>query len=230
MAIERAAQDIGNRFLHVRARDENRENRRDIARPLGPRPGAFGQRHDHVGRRWRIAAQARLFSRGQRNLAMRLGEAGHRIGEQEHMRAEIGAMQMNQEIDAMEVMGVDPFDALVLPRFIALVLMIPLLTLVAMAAGLAGGLLVLWPVLDLSPQFFLSRIVANVGPTHFWIGMAKAPVMAIVVAAIGCRHGFEVRSDVEQLGRHVTSAVVQALFAIIAIDALFALMFMELNL
>ena len=133
--------------------------------------------------------------------------------------AEIGAMQMNQEIDAMEVMGVDPFDALVLPRFIALVLMIPLLTLVAMAAGLAGGLLVLWPVLDLSPQFFLSRIVANVGPTHFWIGMAKAPVMAIVVAAIGCRHGFEVRS-----------AVVQALFAIIAIDALFALMFMELNL
>jgi phospholipid/cholesterol/gamma-HCH transport system permease protein len=144
--------------------------------------------------------------------------------------AEIGAMQMNQEIDAMEVMGVDPFDALVLPRFIALVLMIPLLTLVAMAAGLAGGLLVLWPVLDLSPQFFLSRIVANVGPTHFWIGMAKAPVMAIVVAAIGCRHGFEVRSDVEQLGRHVTSAVVQSLFAIIAIDALFALMFMELNL
>jgi phospholipid/cholesterol/gamma-HCH transport system permease protein len=144
--------------------------------------------------------------------------------------AEIGAMQMNQEIDAMEVMGVDPFDALVLPRFIALFLMTPLLTLVAMMAGLAGGLLVLWPVLDLSPQFFLGRIVSNVGPTHFWIGMSKAPVMAIVVAAIGCRHGFEVRSDVEQLGRHVTAAVVQSLFAIIAIDALFALMFMELNL
>lgn len=144
--------------------------------------------------------------------------------------AEIGAMNMNQEIDAMEVMGVDPFDALVLPRFIALFLMTPLLTLVAMAAGLAGGLLVLWPVLDLSPQFFLARIVANVGPTHFWLGMSKAPVMAMVVAAIGCRHGFEVRSDVEQLGRHVTSAVVQSLFSIIAIDALFALMFMELNL
>ena len=144
--------------------------------------------------------------------------------------AGIGAMKMNQEIDAMEVMGVDPMDALVLPRFAALVLMAPLLTFLAMVAGLAGGLLVLWPVLDLSPQFFLTRIVNNVGAIHFAVGMVKAPVMAIVVAAIGCRHGFEVGGDVESLGGHVTSAVVQALFAIIAIDAVFALMFLEMNL
>lgn len=144
--------------------------------------------------------------------------------------AEIGAMRMNQEIDAMEVMGVEPFDALVLPRFIAMLTMMPLLTFAAMIAGMAGGLLVIWAVINLSPALFLSRIVENVGLRHFWIGMVKAPVMAVVIAAIGCRQGLEVGGDVEQLGRRVTTAVVQALFAIIVIDALFALLFMELNL
>ena len=144
--------------------------------------------------------------------------------------AEIGAMKMTQEIDAMRVMGVDPFDSLVLPRFLGMLAIMPFLTLLGMIAGLAGGLLVLWPVLDLSPEFFLTRIVDNVGLKHFWLGLAKAPVMAVVVAAIGCRHGFATGDDVDQLGRHVTSAVVQALFAILSIDAAFALMFMELGL
>ncbi len=144
--------------------------------------------------------------------------------------AEIGAMKMNQEVDAMLVMGVDPFDGLVIPRLIAMLAATPLLTAVGMAAGLAGGLVVIWPVLDLSPQFFLTRVVQNVGLRHFWIGMSKAPVMAIAVAAIGCRHGFAVGGDVEKLGRHVTASVVQSLFAIIVIDAVFALMFLELNL
>ena len=130
----------------------------------------------------------------------------------------------------MEVMGVEPFDALVLPRFIAMLTMMPLLTFAAMIAGMAGGLLVIWAVINLSPALFLSRIVENVGLRHFWIGMVKAPVMAVVIAAIGCRQGLEVGGDVEQLGRRVTTAVVQALFAIIVIDALFALLFMELNL
>lgn len=129
----------------------------------------------------------------------------------------------------MRVMGVDPFDSLVLPRFLGMLTIMPFLTLVGAAAGLAGGLLVLWPVLDLSPQFFLTRIVDNVGLRHFWIGMVKAPVMAIVVAAVGCRHGFATGDDVDQLGRHVTSAVVESLFAILAIDAAFALMFMEMG-
>ena len=144
--------------------------------------------------------------------------------------AEIGAMKMNQEIDAMRVMGVDPFNGLVLPRFMGMLMMTPLLTLVGMISGLAGGMLVLWPVLDLSPQFFMTRIVDNVGLKQFWLGMSKAPVMAVVVAAIGCRQGFATGADVNQLGRHVTSAVVQALFAIIVIDAAFALVFLELNL
>jgi phospholipid/cholesterol/gamma-HCH transport system permease protein len=144
--------------------------------------------------------------------------------------AELGAMKMNQEVDAMQVMGVDPFEALVLPRFIALVTMTPLLTFVAMLAGLAGGLVVSWGVLDLSPTFFLQRLLDNVGITHFWLGMAKAPVMAMVIAAIGCRQGLEVGGDVEQLGRRVTAAVVQATFSVIVIDAVFALLYMELGL
>ena len=143
--------------------------------------------------------------------------------------AELGSMKMNQEIDAMQVMGVDPFEALVLPRFVALLATIPLLTFVATVAGLFGGMVVVWSVLDLGPAFFLQRIVDNVGATHFWVGMSKAPVMAAVIAGIGCRQGLEVGGDVESLGRRVTAAVVHAIFAIIMIDAAFALLFMHLN-
>ena len=91
----------------------------------------------------------------------------------------------------------------------------------------------LWTLLTLSNMvpkgFFFDRMLSNVGVTHFWTGIVKAPVLAIVIAAIGCRQGFEVGGDVEQLGRRVTTAVVQALFAIIVLDAIFALTFMELN-
>jgi phospholipid/cholesterol/gamma-HCH transport system permease protein len=143
--------------------------------------------------------------------------------------AELGSMKMNQEIDAMQVMGVDPFEALVLPRFVALLATIPLLTFVATLAGLFGGMVVVWTALDLGPAFFLQRIVDDVGVAHFWVGMSKAPVMAAVIAGIGCRQGLEVGGDVESLGRRVTAAVVHAIFAIIMIDAAFALLFMKLN-
>lgn len=144
--------------------------------------------------------------------------------------AELGSMKMNQEVDAMKVLGVDPFEALVFPRFAALLITIPLLTFVATLAGLVGGLAVTWTELGLGPSFFLQRILDNVGATHFWIGMSKAPVMAAVIAGIGCRQGLEVGGDVESLGRRVTAAVVHAIFAIILIDAGFALLFMELDL
>ncbi len=144
--------------------------------------------------------------------------------------AEIGSMKMNQEIDAMKVMGVDPFEALVFPRFAALLFTIPLLTFVATLAGLFGGMVITWSVLGLGPAFFLQRIVDNVGAVHFWIGMSKAPVMAIVIAGIGCRQGMEVGGNVESLGRRVTGAVVHAIFAIIMLDALFALLYMKLEL
>jgi len=143
--------------------------------------------------------------------------------------AEIGAMKMNQEIDAMRVMGVDPFEALVVPRFMALLITIPILTFIAVVAGLFGGVVVCWSVLDLSPVFFLKRIAENVGARHFWVGMSKAPVMAGVVAAIGCRQGMEVGGDVESLGRRVTSAVVHAIFSIILLDAIFAMVYSELD-
>jgi phospholipid/cholesterol/gamma-HCH transport system permease protein len=144
--------------------------------------------------------------------------------------AEIGAMKMNQEIDAMQVLGVDPFDELVLPRFLALLLSIPLLTFIATLAGLAGGMVVAWTALDLDPTLFLQRMIDNVGVSHFWVGLSKAPVLAMVIAAIGCRQGMEVEGDVESLGRHVTAAVVQAIFVTILIDAIFALIYMNLGL
>jgi phospholipid/cholesterol/gamma-HCH transport system permease protein len=143
--------------------------------------------------------------------------------------AEIGAMKMNQEIDAMQTMGVDPFEALVLPRFLALLVTMPLLTFVATIAGLAGGMLISWWVLGLSPDFFLRRLVDNVGVTHFWVALSKVPVMAAAIAGIGCRQGMEVGGDVESLGRRVTSAVVHAIFSIILIDAVFALIYMKLQ-
>jgi len=143
--------------------------------------------------------------------------------------AEIGAMKMNQEIDAMRVLGVDPFDALVFPRFLALLLTIPLLVFVATVAGLVGGMVVALTVLGLEPAAFFQRLVDNVGAVHFWVGMSKAPVMAVVIAGIGCRQGLEVGGDVESLGRRVTAAVVHAIFAAILIDAVFALIYMELN-
>ncbi|MEO8811771.1 MAG: ABC transporter permease [Caulobacteraceae bacterium] len=143
--------------------------------------------------------------------------------------AEIGAMKMNQEIDAMRVLGVDPFDALVFPRFLALLLTIPLLTFIATLAGLAGGFTVAWTVLGLGPTAFFQRLLDNVSITNFWVGMSKAPVMAVVIAGIGCRQGMAVGGDVESLGRRVTAAVVHAIFAAILIDAVFALIYMKLG-
>jgi len=144
--------------------------------------------------------------------------------------AEIGSMRMNQEVDAMQVMGVNPFQALVIPRLAAMVLMLPLLTFIGMVSGLFGGMLVTWSELDYGPSFFLQRITEDSKMiTHLGVGLIKAPVFAVVVAAIGCRQGMAVAGDVESLGRRVTAAVVQAIFAIIFLDAVFAMIFLELN-
>ena len=145
--------------------------------------------------------------------------------------AEIGSMRMNQEVDAMQVMGVNPFQALVIPRLAAMVLMMPLLTFIGMVAGMLGGMLVTWGELSYGPSFFVQRVSEdpNMG-THLMVGMIKAPVFAVVIAAIGCRQGMAVAGDVESLGRRVTAAVVQAIFAIIFLDAVFAMIFLELNL
>jgi len=145
--------------------------------------------------------------------------------------AEIGSMRMNQEVDAMQVMGVNPFQALVIPRLAAMLVMLPLLTFIGMVGGMLGGMLVTWSELGYGPSFFVQRVSEdpNMG-RHLFVGMIKAPVFAVVIAAIGCRQGMAVAGDVESLGRRVTAAVVQAIFAIIFLDALFAMIFLELDL
>ncbi len=143
--------------------------------------------------------------------------------------AAIGSMKMQQEIDAMKVMGLDPYEVLVIPRVVACVIMAPLLTFAAMLTGVIGGALVSWATLDISPTFFITRMQDTIDYTHFLVGMSKAPVFGLVIAIIGCRHGLKVGGDVESLGSRVTTSVVQSIFAVIVIDALFALLYLELD-
>lgn len=143
--------------------------------------------------------------------------------------AEIGAMRMNQEIDAMQVMGVDIFDALVVPRVLGALVMMPLMTFCSDIGGLIGGMLASWATLNITPSFFVSQILSTVAIQHFWIGMGKAPFLAVVIAATGCRQGFLVAGDTRSLGRHVTAAVVQSVFQIIMFDAIFSMIFTELD-
>lgn len=143
--------------------------------------------------------------------------------------AQIGAMGMQQEVDAMRAMGIDPYEALVAPRVLACVIMLPLLAFGAMVTGLLGGMAALWLSADISPALFVTRLEGAVTARDFLAGLAKAPVFALVIAIIGCRHGMQVRGDVESLGRHVTASVVQSIFAVIVIDAAFALLYLELG-
>jgi phospholipid/cholesterol/gamma-HCH transport system permease protein len=143
--------------------------------------------------------------------------------------AELGAMKMRQEIDALRVLGVDPMEALVAPRVLAMLFMTPVLTFVAVIAGLIGGMLVCQLALNISPVLFLNRIQENVPVRHFWVGMIKAPVFAVILAVVACRHGLNVGGDVASLGKETTSSVVQAIFLVIVVDAIFALWFMELD-
>jgi len=145
--------------------------------------------------------------------------------------AQIGAMKMRQEIDAMQVIGVDPYEALVVPRALACLISMPILTFFAMMSGVFGGMIVAWlgPT-DISPILFLTRLQDTVGIQHFWVGMIKAPFYAIIIAVIGCRQGLAVSGSVDSLGNRTTSSVVQAIFTVITIDAAFAMLFLEMGL
>lgn len=144
--------------------------------------------------------------------------------------AQIGSMKMAQETDAMQVMGVDQFDALVVPRVLAMICMMPLLVLAGMFAGIVGGMIVSWAAIEVGPVFFVERLRDTVSIRHFWVGMSKVPLLALLIAMAGCRHGLSVGGDVESLGSRVTRAVVQAIFMIILFDAIFAVIYMELGL
>ena len=144
--------------------------------------------------------------------------------------AQIGAMKMRQEIDAMQTLGLDPMQVIVAPRVLAMMIMVPVLTFIGMLTAIAGGMAVGWLVLDINPTVFFNRLQDNVPIDQFWIGMSKAPVFGLAIALIGCRQGLEVGGSVQSLGHHTTKSVVQALFAIIVIDALFAIFYMEMGL
>ena len=143
--------------------------------------------------------------------------------------AQIGSMKSREEIDAIRTLGLDPVEVLVLPRALALLVSMPLLTFVAMLAGVIGGALVCIYALDISAGMFLQRFHDTARIRHFWVGMSKAPLFAFLIAAIGCLEGFKVSGSAESVGEHTTSSVVQSIFVVILIDALAAIFFMELD-
>ena len=143
--------------------------------------------------------------------------------------AQIGSMKANEEIDAIRTLGLNPMELLVVPRVLALLISLPLLTFVAMICGIVGGAVVCALTLDISPAMFLSLLQSDIGVQHFLVGLAKAPFFAFLIAAIGCLEGFKVSGSAESVGAHTTSAVVQSIFVVIVLDAVAALFFMEMG-
>ncbi|MDY6946248.1 MAG: MlaE family lipid ABC transporter permease subunit [Pseudomonadota bacterium] len=143
--------------------------------------------------------------------------------------AEIGVMRLNDEIDALQSMGVDFYEVLVVPRLIGLLIALPLLTVIADAMGLAGGALLSSLLLDISLSQFIPRVQDALAPTTFWAGLIKAPVFAMLIALVGTYRGMQVRDSSRELGRLTTVAVVQSIFLVIFADAIFAVVFVELD-
>lgn len=139
--------------------------------------------------------------------------------------AEIGSMKMREEIDAMRTLGLDPMDMLVVPRVLALVITLPLLTFLADIMGLIGGGVVAITMLNMSPEGYIVRLQEASTFWTFGVGLVKAPFMAIVIALIGCRAGMEVTGSAESVGTQTTRSVVQSIFVVIILDAFFAMFF-----
>ena len=144
--------------------------------------------------------------------------------------AAIGSMKMREEIDAMRTLGIDPAEALIVPRVLALLLMLPILGLIANVAGLVGGAVMSWVELGISPAMFRTRLAEGIAVSHLLVGMIKAPVFALIIGIIGCHAGMQVKSNAESLGRMTSSAVVTAIFAVIVADALFSVFFAQVGL
>lgn len=143
--------------------------------------------------------------------------------------AQIGTMQVNEEVDAMRTMGLDPIEVLVLPRVFALVIALPLLTVLADLTGLAGGALATVLVVDISLAQFMERLNDAVPLAAFWVGIVKAPVFGFLIAMVGCREGLVVAGSAESVGRHTTKSVVLSIFLVIVADALFSIFFLYIG-
>ena len=137
--------------------------------------------------------------------------------------AEIGSMKMREEIDAMRTLGIDPMDTLVLPRVLALIVALPLLTFIGDITGLMGGGVMAIAVLGLDVSTYIDKLHETVDMQHFMAGMIKAPFAALIIGLVGCLEGMSVAGSAESLGKHVTSAVVKAIFLVIILDAVFAM-------
>ncbi|WP_447974667.1 ABC transporter permease [Nitrospira sp. Kam-Ns4a] len=138
--------------------------------------------------------------------------------------AQIGTMSVTEEVDALRALGLSPMELLVIPRLLALVIVMPLLTVYADAVGVFGGMLIASVELNVSFAEFIARFEEAVALRHFLIGIGKAPVFAAVIALVGCYQGFRIRGNVDSVGRHTTISVVQGIFLVIVIDAVFSVL------
>ena len=143
--------------------------------------------------------------------------------------AQIGTMKLTEEIDAMRTIGVSPMEALVLPRTLAAVLMMPLLGFYASLLSIIGGGILCWISLGIPPTTFVSRIREVVPITDLYITLIKAPVFGAIIAVAGCYQGMQVEADAEQVGTRTTAAVVQSIFMVIVLDAFFAVFFEKIG-
>jgi phospholipid/cholesterol/gamma-HCH transport system permease protein len=143
--------------------------------------------------------------------------------------AELGSMKLNEEVDALDAIGVDWMETLVLPRALGLVIALPLLTVIADLIGMAGGALLCQALLDMPLQQFIHRANEAIAPTTFWAGIIKAPVFALLIASAGTYRGLQVRGSSRELGRLTTMAVVQSIFLVLLADALFAVLYMKID-
>ncbi len=139
--------------------------------------------------------------------------------------AQLGSMKLAEEIDAMRIIGVAPMEALVIPRVLAAVLMMPLLGFYASMIAIIGGGLYCWVGLDIPPETFVTRLHEVVPLTDLWVGLIKAPVFGLIIAIAGCFQGMQVAGNAEDVGLRTTAAVVQGIFLVIVLDAAFAVFF-----
>ena len=143
--------------------------------------------------------------------------------------AELGSMKMREEIDALRTMGFDPVEVLILPRVIALICALPILTFFGSMAALYGGGLVAWLYGGMSPEIFVARLREAISVTHFEVGMIKAPFMALVIGVVACSEGLRVKGSAESLGRQTTTSVVKSIFLVIVLDGVFAIFFASIG-
>lgn len=137
--------------------------------------------------------------------------------------AEIGSMKMREEVDAMRALGIDPVETLIVPRVLALVIALPLLTFIGDMMCLAGGAVTAYQVMDMDLTSFLQQLNTNVEIRHFWVGLIKTPFAAVIIGIVGTLEGMRVRGSAESLGTHVRASVVKSIFLVIILDAMFAM-------